>query len=197
MQQAGTQQYDQQLEDNTTKALTNTLIHTSPEVANRFLQWLGIPSRGTPKVELQRKTIGRHRISRTSHRLLLGLVAKTAQHGNTVDTSLAGPIEGDSRPDAWIFGDDYVVLIESKVGDAQLQTEQMKRHFQKLCGESSQQPRCEQRTWADVHQFFIRVASELESKGRDKWLIRQFTQYLEWQGMTEVDPNVWTANGVD
>ncbi len=177
--------YDQQLEDNTTKALANTLTHTSPEVANKFLHWLGIPGSGRPRVELQRKSIGKHRISRTTHRLLLELVARAAQQEDSVDTTLALPGEGDTRPDAWLYGDDYVVLIESKVGDAQLQLAQRERHFQKLCGEPPRQPRREQRTWAQVHGCFLAIASELENGTTDKWLVKQFTQYLEWQGMSD------------
>lgn len=41
------------------------------------------------------------------------------------------------------------------------------------------------KTWADVHCFFRGLTAKLEDDCRDKWLIRQFTQYLEWQGMSD------------
>jgi hypothetical protein len=100
--------------------------------------------------------------------------------GNT----MAEPVEARGTPDAWLYGDDYVVLVESKVGDAPLRQTQMDRHFQKLCGGVSQ-PRRTTKTWADVHRFFSGVAARLEDDSRDKWIIGQFTQYLEWQGMND------------
>jgi len=44
-------------------------------------------------------------------------------------------------------------------------------------------PRCKILTWAEVHQFFANLLPDLQ--GKDKWLVEQFRQYLEWTGMTE------------
>ena len=175
-------QYDQQLEDNTTKALVNTLQHCNPSVALRFLEWLGIETTGRVRVELQKASIGRERIRSALQRLLLGLVAVPKPRDDSIASELNGPVDGDSRPDAWLYGEGFVVLIESKVGDASLRSDQMSCHLRKLQVDTKHQPKCQVRTWADVHQFFRRL-SELNDK--DKWLVEQFSQYLEWKGMTE------------
>ena len=175
------QDRDRQLENNTTKTLINTLEHCSSKVVVEFLKWLDIAATGKAKFELQKETIGERRIRRKSQRLLLGLVSDKGQ--NTVCAELEGPAERGSRPDAWLYGKDYVVLIESKVGDVPLELNQMRCHFQKLQIGGNQQPRCEVRTWAEVHRFFIGILPNLSDK--DKWLVEQFTQYLEWNSMTE------------
>jgi hypothetical protein len=103
-------------------------------------------------------------------------------NGDSVCDKLEGPVNGDSRPDAWLYGEDFVVLIESKVEDASLELNQMRGHFRKLQVSSRHRPRCLVRTWAQVHQFFKELH---ELNGKDKWLVEQFTEYLEYQGMTE------------
>lgn len=55
-------QFERQLEDNTTKALINTLEHCSQSVSQKFLNWLGIHASGKPHFELQRKSIGEAKI---------------------------------------------------------------------------------------------------------------------------------------
>ncbi len=175
--------YDQQLENNTTKALINTLKHCSPTVAMKFLEWLGITAIGKVEVALQKRTIGTEKIRRTSQRLLLGLVDKPEENADSICTKLAGAINGDSLPDAWLYGEDFVVLIESKVGKDSLKQDQMQYHFRKLGTNTSQPPKCQVRTWAQVHQFFVKIVPELKDK--NKWLVEQFIQYLEWKGMTE------------
>jgi hypothetical protein len=113
---------------------------------------------------------------------LLGLVDKGQK---SAYDDLEGSVEGDSRPDAWIYGQDYVILIESKVGNASIELDQMQCHFQKLQTkpDARQRPRFEVRTWAEVHRFFVGLLPGLSDK--DKWLVEQFTQYLEWNSMTE------------
>lgn len=177
------EQYDQQLEDNTTKALVNVLKHCSPAVTLKFLEWLGITATGNVEVELQKPTIGTEKIRRTSQRLLLGLIAIPEKKGDTICTKLEGPTNGDSRPDAWLYGEDFVVLIESKVEDAALELNQMRCHYRKLQTATRQPSRCQVRTWVEVHQFFMMLLPELKDK--NKLLVEQFTQYLEWKAMTE------------
>ena len=178
--------YDQQLEDNTTKALANTLKHCSPPVALMFLkECLGIETnKKKVEVELQKPTIGTEIIRRTSQRLLLGLVDKAEKNEDFDRNKLAETTNGDSQPDAWLYGEDFVVLIESKVGKASLELDQMQRHFQKLLKDALQPPKYQVRTWAEVHKFFVNLLPKLRDE-KDKWLVEQFAQYLEWKGMTE------------
>lgn len=176
---------EQQLEDNTTKALINTLQHCDSAVATEFLKSLGITiaNDSTIEFELQKPTIGYEKIRHRTQRLLLAIVG-TPQHGNaSICTQLVGPFEGNSRPDAWIYGEDFVVLLESKVGDSALEPNQMRCHWQKLQMDIQLPPRCKILTWAEVHQFFANRLPDLQEK--DKWLVEQFTQYLEWTGMTK------------
>lgn len=184
---------ERQLEDNTTKALVNTLEHCSRIVAIKFLRdLLGImvTEPVEPEFELQKASISKGEIGNKSQRLLLGIVPTKeimdpcAELGRTV----AG--EEDSRPDAWIYGDDFVVLVESKVEGkegASLELAQMERHYQKLLVDTEQQPDCRIYTWAEVHRFFKNLLDELadELTKKDKWIIGQLAQYLEWIGMAE------------
>ena len=175
---------ERQLEDNTTKALINTLEHCSSAVAIQFLDWLDIRTTAPPECVLQRAAITRGEARQKRQRLLLGLVPPNAE---TDRSSIAAERpQGDSRPDAWFYGPDYVVLVESKVSGT-LDQDQTDKHREKLRGKAGKPPDCETRTWAEVHRFF-RGLCHGSSDGlneRDRWTIGQFTQYLEWIGMAE------------
>ncbi len=172
-------EFERQLEDNTTKALINTLEHCSQTVSQRFLKWLGIDANGKTNFELQRKTIGETKIKGKSERLLLGLIPMQIERQPTSENISA---REDSRPDAWIYGDNFVVLIESKVV-GNLDSNQMLYHIQKLQVDPNHQVRSEVRKWADVHRFFVGILPELSDS--NKWLVTQFIQYLEWISMAE------------
>ena len=174
---------ERQLEDNTTKALINTLEYGSPAVVASFLKWLGItPSEGKTNFELQRRSIGRERIRSRPQRVLLGLVPKEA--GTESGQEASQSVEEGSRPDAWMYGDNYVVLIESKVVGG-LDADQKRRHELTLAAGAARTVRQEERRWPDVHRFFLDAKAELRLSGKNKWLVEQFTQYLEWNGMSD------------
>ena len=177
---------EQQIEDNTTKALVNTLEHCSPDVVIRFLQWLGISDPGNVIFEQQRITIGDERIRHKPHRLLLAIVGTKNPLNQSVCDQLPVTTVGDSRPDAWLYGDNFVVLIESKTGESTLDLNQMACHWNKLWGGSLRSERKDVRvvTWAEVHEFFLDLMRGL-GDAKSKWLAEQFTQYLEWTGMTD------------
>lgn len=176
---------DPQLENNTTKALINTLKHCSPGIAGEFLRWLDITGARRIEFSLQGATIGEERIHSVpvGRRLLLGIVDLPEQAGGAICAMLDGAVTQGSNPDAWVYGDDFVVLIESKVGDSTLEPGQMRGHFAKLKQGCKGQPKCLVRTWAEVHRFFGNLKGGLTE--RDQWLVGQFRQYLEWNGMTE------------
>lgn len=172
---------DQQLEDNTTKALINTLKHCNPVVRLKFLNWLGIDINGKTEFELQKSTIGSIRICRTKQRLLLGIVDKPNSCTDFSLVNLRETTTRDSRPDAWLYGDDFVVLIESKVGEGSLELNQMRCHFQKL-ENNKIKARYQKITWAEIHLFFSGLVPDLKDK--DKWIVEQFIEFLEWNGMS-------------
>jgi len=183
--QRSNRERERQLEDNTTKALINTLEHCGPTVALGFLKWLSIEvleQVGQVKFELQKATIGTGEIQSRSQRLLLGLVPSRGARDPCAGLDKVVTENEDGRPDAWLYGDDFIVLLESKV-EGSLKLDQMQRHFQKLQVGTEQQPRCEVRTWAEVHQFFVGILPELS--GKDEWIVEQFKQYLEGIGMAE------------
>ncbi len=177
-------QHERQLENNTTKALINTLTHCSSKVVLSFLGWLGITAKADERIkfELQQKSIGETRIVRASQRLLLGITVSKAKPIPEVELaeSPTQTREG-SIPDAWIYGKDLVVLIESKVGHSHLKVNQMRHHCQKLQAGGRQRPRFKQCLWSEVYECFIAMLPELS--GQDKWLAKQLTQYLEWNNM--------------
>lgn len=88
--------------------------------------------------------------------------------------------DGDSRPDAWVYGEDFVIVLESKVAAA-LDPHQIQRHLHKLRVDALSPPRVIERSWAEVHRFFLDLHARLS--GRDAWLVQQWTQYLAWIGM--------------
>jgi hypothetical protein len=184
------QERERQLEDNTTKALINTLKHCDPKVTFEFLGWLGIKATKPVTLELQKATISKGEIGNKSQRLLLGIVPTKETEDPCAKLGRTAAGEKDSFPDAWIYGDNFVVLVESKVAGregASLELGQMERYYQKLLVDTEQQPDCRIHTWAEVHRFFKNLSDELgdELTPKDKWLIEQFTQYLEWIGMAE------------
>jgi hypothetical protein len=169
---------ERQLEDNTTKALINTLEHGRERVVAPFLEWLGVRMDEKPKFYLQRHMLPDLAIRKKELRLLLALLPKPEFLSLNASQNAAS---GESRPDAWIVGKNFVVLIESKVL-ARVDQEQMKLHFSKLLGEDDL-PKYREITWADVHRFFLDLRPRLQ--GLEAWLVQQFTEYLEVIGMND------------
>ncbi len=173
---------ERQLEDNVTKALINTLRHANGRVRKEFLKWLGIPIRADDHIRLvlQRPTIGEERISRKKKRVLVALLPERGDF--KPDSDIGDATDYDSRPDAWIYGDDFVVLIESKV-IGYIDAKQMNRHFSKLMRDGEPEPVYIEQRWADVHHLFSRIWHGLN--GTDNWLAGQFTEFLEYNNMAD------------
>lgn len=166
-----------QLENNTTKALINTLEHGRERVVLPFLEWLGVRADEKPRFYLQRSMLPEVAIRKKKLRLLLALLHRTV--GIPLDAcEKAAP--ADSRPDAWIVGKDFAILIESKVF-APFDQEQMKLHLNKLFGDEP--PKYREITWADIHKFFLNLCTHLQ--GLEAWLVQQFAEYLEVIGMND------------
>lgn len=78
-------------------------------------------------------------------------------------------------PDAWIYGEKFVVLVESKLGPTL--TAQQRACHMKLLGAGAEERRV---TWQEVHEFFNDI---LGLAGVDHFLVQQFARYLEYTGM--------------
>lgn len=171
---------ERQLEDNTTKALINTLELSSPIVSQKFLEFLGINNNNHINFVLQKDTIGEGLIRQKSIRLLLALLPVKGDFKpiNKTDDTLVG----ESRPDAWIYGDNFVVLIESKV-NGYINPDQMNKHYLKLYAGTNDQIDYKELTWPELHHFFSTIVNNLEEK--DRFIVSQFIQYLEWNSMSD------------
>lgn len=173
------QDRQRQLEDNTTKALVNTLEHSDRHVVITFLEWLGISTSGTTRFAQQKVSLGDELVRRKRQRLLLAIVGSKNSANQALCDRLPVESDGTSRPDAWLHGEDFAVLIESKVEASTLDLNQMACHWHKLHPQ-----KCKVVTWAEVHRFFKELAGSLGDT-KTQWIVKQFTDYLEWTGMTE------------
>ncbi|MCX6997598.1 MAG: hypothetical protein NTV49_11045 [Kiritimatiellaeota bacterium] len=184
-------QQERQLEDNTTKALINTLEHCDPSLCQTFLthvleRCVTNPDADSPtcwylntntefRFLLQRATLPGGGMMGKPKRLLLALVPRKHQE----DSQSCFTAESVSRPDAWIYGDGFAVLIESKVVGG-LNAGQMERH-RGILSPDGVKPREARMTWAEVFHCFSNMQKNLNE--RDQWLVGQFIQFLEWSGM--------------
>ena len=101
----------EQLENNITKAHINTLEHSQKELVADFLRWVGVErtDNGTPvRYALNQKDIGHYfRQTAGQHVVLLLLHSKKK-------LKLPAEAKKEHRPDGWIWGRDFVVLLEAK-----------------------------------------------------------------------------------
>lgn len=160
-----------QLENDTTKALINVLENCSlsKEIIDAIT---GRPiTRKTQRrlhFTLQESTIGKERINGLPNRLVLGLSpeGKVEKDKSTKTTR--------SLPDAWIWGDDFVILLENKTR-GELSSSQLTQYCQ-LLGE------CDVviRSWIkDVYPIFKSLANKKGINQKDRFLISEFRRYLE------------------
>lgn len=163
---------DRQLENNTTKALVNVL-ENSPTLTIQFLDRLGVDATSQKiRFELQSETIGERPFWRAKKKLLLGIVGGPPAENVP---SAEGTPEGSSLPDARVYGDDFVILIESKLGP-RLDASQKARHMGILGAGAEER----QETWQAIHDFFGGIPGLPDV---DHFLVQEFTRYLEYTGM--------------
>jgi hypothetical protein len=175
---------ERQLEDNVTKAFIGTLRHTAPEVAHRVIAALvpGQSTEGAFRYALQNNVPPGFRPSRRARRVVLGIVSPTVANPASMINGSRNSTTGARRPDAWIWSDDLVILLEAKVGDCRLDAEQWAGHRQRLTSDGHE-PDDAHRTWGEVHAAFVAARSGVPDGTRDAWLIDQFLGYLEVTGM--------------
>jgi hypothetical protein len=108
-----------------------------------------------------------------------GLSGARVLSGGTESHTATTEQDGDAS--LRLFGDDFVVLIESKTGEATLDAGQMACHWQKI---RPKRRDVKVVTWGEVHRFFITLSPGIHD-AKSRWLVDQFTQLLEWTGMTD------------
>jgi hypothetical protein len=184
--------HEAQLEDNVTKALVNTLVHAERSVLERFLALAGVPalprSEPTGATEprhihfaMQRSITGDDPVLARARRVILGIVP----HGQVRKRAPAGSrpaSTNERRPDAWIWGSDFAILIEAKVGGA-LDAEQWRDHSECL-RTSCPEPVSEQElSWKDIHEALSPLLADAALSEKSRWLLYQFLEYLSLEGL--------------
>lgn len=179
-QNTDTADRDRQLENNVTKALINTLDLGGSGVCCPFLAWLGLMDTPNVKFLLQRCNLPSGTAAEKRIRVFLGISKKKI---NWADAGVNGTSE--SVPDAWIYGDKFVVLVESKINDAAFSPGQVQAHLARLKSIGHKSPRIVTKTWGQIHGFFERLLPSLTDTPSAKLLVEQFIEFLEYTGMSE------------
>jgi hypothetical protein len=113
-------------------------------------------------------------------RVLLFISKKMIDFGNAdVDDNI------QSIPDAWVYGDNFAVLVETKIDNAAFSLRQIQAHRARLHSTAHKSPREVLKTWGDIHGFFRDLLPKLTNASSAKLLVGQFIEYLEYTGMTE------------
>lgn len=161
-----------QLENNTTKVLINVLENCSNNLSKQLVDSIigGSITRRSKKLHftLQESTIGTERIAGLPKRFVLGI-----SPGGTVCGTKKGKAARD-LPDAWIWGDDFVILLENKT-KSELDSSQLDR-YSKLLGVC----RLVTRSWInDIYPIFTETSNKSNLDQTDQFLVSEFRRYLE------------------
>jgi len=167
---------DRQLENNLTKALINTLKLGGESVWRPFLRELGVTA--VPRdFFLQRRDVPGGAASRRC-RVLLGI----SKHQSAWSPDAGAETTQESLPDAWIYGDGFAVLVESKVS-SDFSPRQMEAHYRLLRSPKGAPPRVELRTCKRIHSLFKTFLPGLANPA-SQMLVKQFIEFLEYSGMS-------------
>ncbi len=171
---------DQQIEYNTTKALINGLQHSAryglpDDLLEHFLAWVGVDRAGPDAVRfaLQRKTIGEGPLRRARQKVLLGIAPRLG----TGEPGEPPPDDRESRPDAWIWGRNFVVVLETKIAGT-FDERQLAAH-ERVLGPADVRRRLV--TWNEAFAFLASRLRALTAEGTSKAsiaLLDQLVQYL-------------------
>jgi len=170
---------DRQLENNVTKALINTLRLGGEAVWRPFLAWLGIADATGADFLLQRRDLPSGHAAHKRHRALLGISKRKSAWP-------PGVCEGtnyESLPDAWVYGDGFAILVESKIGDNDFSPKHMGAHLARLGSTEHLPPKIVLQTWRDVRGFFHNILPSL-TDASTLLLVTQFIQFLEYSDMS-------------
>ncbi len=169
---------DIQLENNTTKALINTLRHCSSDICQDFLTKMFKCPIGNSDLHylLQTQTIGEQKIKIRLNRILWVICSRAKCPKEIVlPEKISLSITEKSLPDAWIWNNNTVILIESKT-NAALDKDQLIKHRELLISNSI----LKVSHWEEIHSYFIElIKTNTNISDKDKFLLQQFSKYLE------------------
>jgi len=182
--QEASNEESRQLEDNVTKALINTLENIDIKITEKFLRYIGVVTEIISNVhfKLQKNDIGASALQRKKELILLAIVPEKKQ-----EVKFDVVKKHSSRPDAWIYGNNFAILIESKIV-GYLDYSQMKEHYRKLSSNSTIAPKSVEITWTDIQLFFKKEINFSKINGineADSFLIKQFKEYLDMCNLTD------------
>lgn len=171
---------EQQIEDNTTKALINVLENSSIETQKLIIEnitEIAIPkSVRKLKYILQATTIGKERIVSIPNKFILAI----SPCGEVEDGD--AKYDRGSRPDAWIWSSDFVILLENKTR-GKLSKAQLEQHGRLLIGNG----KLIVKSWInDVYPVIKETASKVQNE-KDRFLLSEFKKYLEVIGMSRFE----------
>ena len=169
-----------QHEDNLTKALVNTLVHGGPKLRQAILALCGVQLDGDLGCAMQTDEPSGVGVRHRRQRVLLGIVPPGVAPGDRAPAGSRPSSTGRRRPDAWLWGRGFSVLVEAKVEGA-LDDEQWRDHGHWLRGDGGA-IELREIGWPDVHRALGRALPELDRE-LDRWLARQLRDYLEYTHM--------------
>lgn len=167
-----------QLENNLTKSLMTVLEHCDRQVVLKaFLGRLGLQLDHDVVFSLQRKP---HAATTTRKRVLVGITGGDAE-------LIEGQREADAgRPDAWICGRHWTVLIEGKIG-AKLPEKELRGHA-RAAGWAPGTYRTEYLSWNDLCRLYKNAVRRIRMHDRvTRLLLEEWLSYMEHQNMTEFE----------
>jgi hypothetical protein len=174
---------ERQLENNLTKALINMLSLGGEAVWRPFLNDLGLADATGTKFLLQRRNLPAGSAAMKRDRILLGISKKKSAWEPDAGADAGETYE--SVPDAWVYGEKFAVLVESKVNDDDFSQGQMQAHLARLRSIESGTPAItRKKTWGQIHRLFNDLLPKL-TESSAQLLVQQFIQFLEYSGMSE------------
>ena len=163
-----------QLENNTTKALANLLEHCDPALTSSFLYEVLCEKVKARRYDYSLQTGPEGPKAR--RRFLVGISREGSEPSGT-STSGAG---AGGRVDAVIYAPgELLVAVEVKTGGARLDPSQLERHRKRWSVPSSNTRIAR---WPDIHAW-ARGEGERRKRQPDRFLLEQFVDYLEREGL--------------
>jgi len=175
-----------QIEDNTTKALINTLSGSDIHLTELFIKKFADTNIHLSRKDNVRYLLQKHprNIECKSKKLVIGI--------SPMGSVTLGDKSGDTgRPDGWITGKNFAIAIESKTNIDKIEKYQIKRHCDILNTSYKIATKNEsllRNKWTDVYDFFKKDANVRKICSNHevtRFLVDQFVKYMEVISLSE------------